>query len=162
MACRGRQGAPTTMDDSPPFWTRPLGSLTSAEWEALCDGCGRCCTHSFEDSDTGALYATDIACRLLDPESCRCRHYPDRLRHVPECVQMTASAVATYRWLPSTCAYRRLAEGRGLADWHPLVSGDPESVHRAGVSVRGQVVPETRRLLNRWEERILVWKEPGR
>lgn len=131
--------------DLAPFWQRKrLDELDTAEWEALCDGCGRCCLHKIEDDDTGELYATDVACRLLDGESCLCSNYPQRHEHVPDCLTLTPERIAEFGWLPVTCAYRRLAEGRGLAWWHPLVSGRAETVHEAGVSVRGQTVPEQR------------------
>lgn len=124
------------------FWEgRALAELTPAQWEALCDGCGRCCVHRVEDADTGEVHETDVACRLLDAASCRCRDYPRRTRAVPDCLVLTPENVPGAP-LPDTCAYRRVAEGRPLPEWHYLVSGDPDAVHRAGVSVRGRVVPE--------------------
>jgi uncharacterized cysteine cluster protein YcgN (CxxCxxCC family) len=122
-----------------PFWKKPLEALNRAEWEQLCDGCGRCCLVKLEDEDTGAIHYTDIACRLLDAGTCRCGDYAGRRRRVPDCVKLTPQTVRTIPWLPPTCAYRLRAEGRDLRWWHPLVSGDPESVHRAGVSVRGRI-----------------------
>jgi uncharacterized protein len=126
-----------------PFWeAKRLDQMTRAEWESLCDGCGRCCLHKLEDDETGEVYATNVACKLLDRRTGRCSSYRNRHAFVPECVRLTPAALSTLEWLPSTCAYRRLSEGSGLADWHPLVSGDPETVHRAGVSVRGWTVSE--------------------
>ncbi len=126
-----------------PFWqAKTLGAMTREEWESLCDGCGRCCLHKIDDN--GRIYYTNVACRLLDLGSCACRDYPNRRRYVPDCVQLTPEAAATLVWLPKSCAYRRLAEGRGLASWHPLLSGDPDSVHRAGISVRGRAIAESR------------------
>ena len=124
------------------FWERPLATLNSAEWEALCDGCGRCCLHKVEEEVTGEIWGTNIACRLLDRESCRCSSYKTRKTFVPDCVRLTRDNVDRLSWLPSTCAYRLRAEGKPLYDWHYLVSGDPESVHRAGMSVRGWTVGE--------------------
>ena len=115
--------------------------MTAAEWESLCDGCGRCCLNKLEDIDTGRIEWTDVACRLLDGESCRCRNYKRR-RLVPDCVQLTPESVRALSWLPPTCAYRLVEEGRDLYWWHPLVSGDPESVHDAGISVRARTVSE--------------------
>ncbi|MBI5165726.1 MAG: YcgN family cysteine cluster protein [Magnetospirillum sp.] len=133
---------PTT---SAPFWrTTPLSAMTAAEWESLCDGCGRCCLHKLEDEDDGTISYTNVACELLNIGTCRCRDYVGRRRRVPDCVQLTPEVVGTLAWLPSTCAYRLLSEGKALAWWHPLVSGDPDSVHRAGISVRGRAVPENR------------------
>ena len=127
-----------------PFWeTKTLAEMTSAEWESLCDGCGRCCLVRFEDEETGEVIPTRVSCRLLDTETCRCIDYPRRKRHVPDCIKLTPYNVGHLTWMPSTCAYRRIHEGRGLANWHPLISGDPRSVHRAGLSVRGQVICET-------------------
>ncbi|MDE0057125.1 MAG: YcgN family cysteine cluster protein [Defluviicoccus sp.] len=141
-----------------PYWrTKTLEEMTREEWEALCDGCARCCLVKLEDADTGEIAYTDIACRLLDPGTCRCTRYRQRLRLVPDCVDLTPERVRKLGWLPSTCAYRLLAEGRELAWWHPLVSGDPETVHRAGISVRGRVVPERRG--DDPEERIVTWPE---
>ena len=141
-----------------PYWrTKTLEEMTRAEWEALCDGCARCCLLKLEDEDTGEIAYTDIACRLLDTGTCRCTRYRQRLRLVPECVDLTPEQVRRLAWLPSTCAYRLLAEGRDLAWWHPLVSGDPETVHKAGISVRGRVVPERRG--DDPEERIVTWPE---
>jgi uncharacterized protein len=126
------------------FWRRfRLGELTPAEWEALCDGCAKCCLLKLEDEDTGALAYTSVACRLLDTGTCRCGNYPLRRQLVPACVVLTPKALReAMAWLPATCAYRLVAEGRDLYPWHPLISGDPESVHRAGISLRGRMVTE--------------------
>ena len=125
------------------FWEeKSLEAMSRAEWESLCDGCGKCCVHKLEDEDTGELVPTNIACRLLDRRSGRCKDYRGRHAFVPECVRLTPIKARSLDWLPSTCAYRLLANGETLRDWHPLVSGDPESVHRAGVSVRGWTVSE--------------------
>ena len=128
----------------PRFWEhQPLDALTAPEWEALCDGCGRCCALKLEDADTGAVHYTDVACRLFDEATCRCGNYALRARLVPGCVVLSPETLpGVAPWLPRTCAYRLLHEGKPLHDWHPLVSGDPESVHRAGISLRGRVSPE--------------------
>lgn len=120
-----------------PFWeTKRLQDMSPAEWDSLCDGCGQCCLNKIEDEDTGKIFLTRLACSLLDIGSCRCKDYENRFARMPDCLSIDMKAVKKLRWLPESCAYRRLHEGRGLAWWHPLVSGDPESVHQAGVSVR--------------------------
>ncbi|PWE32201.1 YcgN family cysteine cluster protein [Maritimibacter sp. 55A14] len=128
----------------PRFWERfPLTRLRDAEWEALCDGCGKCCLLKLEDAETAEVAFTCVGCRLLDGETCRCGQYDIRKQIVPDCVVLTPQNIAEIAyWMPATCAYRRLYEGKPLAAWHPLVSGDPESVHEAGISMRGRVVPE--------------------
>ena len=143
------------------FWRDlPLDALTRAEWELLCDGCGKCCLNKLEDEDTGHVALTRVACRLLDGESCRCSRYGTRHDFVPECIVLTPETLArNLYWLPRTCAYRLRAEGRALYDWHPLISGDPASVHRAGVSVRGITLPETEVDEDDWED--LIIEEPG-
>lgn len=146
------------MRNPAPFWkSKRLEDMTDAEWESLCDGCGRCCLHKLRDEDTEALAFTDVACRLLDLKTCRCRDYPNRQKRVPDCVQLTPATVREVDWLPPTCAYRRLAEGKDLAWWHPLVSGDPDTVHQAGVSVRGRVIDE--RTAGAFEDHVVDW--PG-
>lgn len=128
---------------SDPFWkTTPLSEMTPEQWESLCDGCGRCCLLRLEDEDDGTVYTTVVACRLLDTTSCRCSNYGDRFTAVPHCLRMTPERAANYRWLPDSCAYVRVARGQDLEAWHPLVSGDPQSVHTAGISVRGKVLSE--------------------
>jgi uncharacterized cysteine cluster protein YcgN (CxxCxxCC family) len=122
------------------FWeTKPHDALSAEEWEALCDGCGRCCLEKLEDGKTGKVYYTLVTCRLLDLSTCRCKAYADRARLMPGCLPLTPQRLFR-KWLPSTCAYRLLKEGKTLPDWHPLVSGDPDSVHAAGISVRNFAV----------------------
>ena len=129
---------------SRPFWqTTALEDMSAEQWESLCDGCGRCCVLKFEDEDTGDVHYTDIACRLFDDSTCRCGNYALRQLLVTGCVVLTPESLPRVAgWLPRSCAYRRLHEGRGLAEWHPLVSGDPDTVHQAGISLRGRTVPE--------------------
>ena len=131
--------------------------MTRSEWESLCDGCGRCCLNKLEDEDTGMIALTRVACRLLDGETCRCTNYSGRAAIVPECIQLTPALADELPWLPSSCAYRLLAEGNDLPPWHPLVSGAPESVHAAGISVRGMTVSEALVPVERWEEHIIDW-----
>jgi uncharacterized cysteine cluster protein YcgN (CxxCxxCC family) len=126
--------------DDIPFWKRKtLEEMTRAEWESLCDGCGRCCLNKLEEEGTQRIFFTDVACKLLDHDSCRCKDYRNRLKKVPDCVGLTPAEVRELDWLPPTCAYDLLAKGKDLYWWHPLVSGDPETVHSAGISVRGRV-----------------------
>ena len=126
-----------------PFWRRKtLEQMTVSEWESLCDGCGLCCLVRFEDEEAEQVIPTRVHCKLFDAAACVCTDYANRNRHVPDCVKLTPGNIAQLGWMPKSCAYRRLHEGRDLAAWHPLVSGDPESVHRAGVSVRGQTISE--------------------
>ncbi|MBN8500057.1 MAG: YcgN family cysteine cluster protein [Sphingomonadales bacterium] len=126
----------------PGFQDLPIERLTRAEWEALCDGCGRCCLHKAEDEDTGDIYMTNVACRLLDIGSARCSDYRHRKAQVPDCVRLTPALAANLPWLPDSCAYRLRAAGQPLPDWHYLVCGDANAVHHAGISVRGKAIPE--------------------
>ena len=142
--------------DSRPFWERKrLHEMTPEEWESLCDGCAKCCLEKLEDEDTGEIAYTDVSCRLLDLKTCRCTNYVQRRRFVPDCVPLDPDNVGELRWMPSTCAYRLLAFGRPLPAWHPLVSGDPDSVHRAGQSVQGRCVPESE--AGDLEDHIVTW-----
>jgi uncharacterized cysteine cluster protein YcgN (CxxCxxCC family) len=128
-----------------PFWrTKTLEQMTRAEFESICDGCARCCLLKLEDEDTGATRYTDIACRLLDTERCRCTDYARRRQRVRDCLKITPHRAESLQWLPPTCGYRLVAEGKPLEWWHPLVSGDPMSVHRAGISVRGRIFARER------------------
>lgn len=144
-----------------PFWKqKTLEAMTPAEWESLCDGCGRCCLVKLEDEDTGQIHFTDVACKLFEAATCRCGDYAHRRRKVHDCIKLTPAAVRTLTWLPPSCAYRLLAEGRDLAWWHPLISGSSASVHDAGVSVRGRVeASETDVRLDDYPEHIVRW--PG-
>lgn len=141
-----------------PFWEAvALEDMNSEQWESLCDGCAKCCLLKLEDEDTLELAYTDVACRLLDLGTCRCTHYAERSRLVPDCVSVTPEIIPKLNWMPKTCAYRLLSEKKPLPWWHPLVSGDPETVHRAGISVRNRAVSE------RWagdlEDHIVDWPE---
>jgi uncharacterized protein len=143
-----------------PFWKRKrLDEMSPTEWESLCDGCGKCCLHKLEDEDNGDIAMTNVACRYLDLESCRCKDYANRQRNVDDCVQLTPDVVPTLRWLPDTCAYRLVAEGRDLFSWHPLVSGDPETVHSANRSVRGDAISEDD--VNDIEDHVQNWLRSG-
>jgi len=145
--------------EAAPFWRlKTLEEMTSGEWESLCDGCARCCLVKLEDEETGEIHFTDIGCKLLDAGTCRCRDYRRRARLVPDCVKLTPAVVRTLSWLPVTCAYRLVAEGKDLPDWHPLVSGSEESVHEARVSVRGRVSAGEEDLPHEaWPEHVVKW-----
>lgn len=139
-----------------PFWRRKtLSEMSKVEWESLCDGCARCCLLKLEDMDTGVVDYTNIACRLLDHGACSCTQYAERKELVPDCVSLTPAEVRTLSWLPGTCAYRLLNEGQDLYWWHPLVSGDPETVHQVGISVRGRIIAED--LAGDPEDYIVDW-----
>jgi uncharacterized cysteine cluster protein YcgN (CxxCxxCC family) len=130
------------MNSSKPFWEKPLSALDRGEWEALCDGCGRCCLHKLEDEETGVLFPTNVACRLLDRRNGRCTDYKHRKKLVPDCVVLDPSKLGKLDWLPETCAYRLRAAGEPLPEWHYLISGSRETVHQAGQSTRGWTISE--------------------
>jgi uncharacterized cysteine cluster protein YcgN (CxxCxxCC family) len=142
---------------SPRFWEKKkLSNMSEAEWEALCDGCGKCCLNKLEDEDSGDVALTRVACRLLDDTTCRCAHYQTRHQFVPDCIVLKPSTIEQHMyWLPKTCAYRLLHEGERLPDWHPLISGTPETVHAAGVSMRGSTVSEFEVADEDWEDHII-------
>lgn len=130
------------MDPLTPFWEKPLASLDRAQWEALCDGCGKCCLHKVEDEDTGRIYPTNVACRLLDTRTARCADYRHRRALVPDCLRLAQGNVHAIAWLPSTCAYRLRADGLPLPDWHHLRTGSLAAMHAGGHSVIGRVISE--------------------
>ena len=125
-----------------PFWQAPLETLDRGQWEALCDGCGKCCLHKVEDDETGRIYPTNVACKLLDVETALCSNYKHRRAFVPDCLRLTQGKIGDFEWLPSTCAYVLRDAGEPLPDWHYLVSGDRNSVHAAGMSVKGRALSE--------------------
>lgn len=142
--------------DQQSFWLRKkLTQMTPEEWESLCDGCAQCCRYKLEDEDTGDIYFTNVVCALLDLHTCRCTNYPERHTLAPTCVLLTPELAHRLLWLPRTCAYRRLAEGEKLDGWHPLLSGNPDSVHRAGISVRGKVISEKDVDMDRLEDYVI-------
>jgi uncharacterized cysteine cluster protein YcgN (CxxCxxCC family) len=152
-ASRGDKGSPER-----PFWEKRLEDLTHREWEALCDGCGRCCLAKLEDEDTGEIYYTDIVCTLFDTATCRCADYANRREKVPDCITLSMKNVRALGWLPPTCAYKLRAEGKPLAWWHPLVSGSPDTVHEAGISVLGRAGPsEDDVALEDYPDHIVQW-----
>jgi uncharacterized cysteine cluster protein YcgN (CxxCxxCC family) len=152
--------APTP--DPVPFWRRKrMSEMTPAEWESLCDGCGRCCLNKLIDEDTNETVFTDVGCRLLDARTCRCTDYANRQRKVKDCVRLTPRNVRRLSWLPPTCAYRLVADGRDLPWWHPLVSGTRNTVHEAGISVRGRVTASEEDVPDeKLEDYIVAW--PGK
>lgn len=126
------------------FWeTKTLAEMSREEWESLCDGCGRCCLHKLEDEDTGEIYITSVACKLLDLKTCRCKNYAERTRFVPDCLELHSVGFEQYEWLPKTCAYRLLNDGEALPTWHPLISKRENSVKKAGIMVSGYAISET-------------------
>ena len=133
---------PQSFSKPTPFWEQPLASLDRGQWEALCDGCGRCCLHKLEDEESGILYPTNVACKLLDRKHGRCTDYGHRKALVADCVVLDRKTIGSLDWLPETCAYRLRANGEPLREWHYLISGDRESVHQAGQSTRGWTVSE--------------------
>ncbi len=146
------------MSEQAKFWAqKKLAEMTREEWESLCDGCGLCCLHKLEDQDTNEVSYTNVACRLLDTMNCRCQNYPARKKLVPDCVVLTPDQVKEFHWLPESCAYRLVSEGKDLFPWHPLISRDSESVHRAGISVQGRVISE--RDAGDLEDHIIDWKD---
>jgi len=146
-------------DLAPNYWqSKSLDQMTDQEWESLCDGCGLCCLHKLQDEDTDEIAYTEVACRLLDSNTCRCKKYPTRLLLVPDCVVLAPELVDQFHWLPGTCAYRLVAEGKDLYPWHHLISGDPDSVHQAGISAKGRVISE--RDAGALEDHIIDWVIP--
>ncbi len=138
------------------FWeTKSLTEMSTEEWESLCDSCGKCCLHKLEDEDTGEVYYTSVVCDLIDQDSCRCTQYQSRCTLVPECLDLKQHDFSEYTWLPATCAYRLLSEGQPLPDWHPLVSGTPDTVHEAGVSIRSYAMKESD--VDDPEDHIIEW-----
>ena len=139
------------------FWERKaLSAMNDQEWEALCDGCGKCCLNKLEDEDSGEVALTRVACRLLDDDTCRCAQYDIRHQFVPDCIVLKPGNLDTHAyWMPQTCAYRLLWLGKPLPDWHPLISGTPQSVHDAGISVRGNTLSEFDVPEDEWEEHII-------
>jgi uncharacterized cysteine cluster protein YcgN (CxxCxxCC family) len=141
-----------------PFWkTKRLDEMSPPEWESLCDGCGLCCLNKLEDWDSGEVVFTSVACRLLDGTSCRCTDYPNRQAIVPDCIQLTPAEVNDIGWLPPTCGYRLVRDGVDLYWWHPLVSGNSETVHQAGISARGRTVSETQVDVDDFEDYLVDW-----
>jgi uncharacterized protein len=156
MATRSKTSEPL---GEVPFWqSKPLEKMTDSEWESLCDGCGKCCLNKLEEEGTDRTFYTDVGCRLLDGHTCRCGDYARRLEKVDDCVRLTPETLKTITWLPPSCAYVLLSEGKELYWWHPLVSGDPSTVHTAGVSVRGRVrASETEVSDDLLEDYIVSW-----
>jgi len=148
------------MTESLRFWEhKKLDEMSDQEWESLCDGCGRCCLHKLEDEDTSEIFYTDVACKLLDTKTCRCKQYSTRFNHVPDCLTVRPLDEDKLNWLPSSCAYVKLAKGEPLADWHPLISGDADSVQNAGISVSGRCFDETKVPVTEWQEHLIVWAD---
>ncbi len=140
------------------FWeSKSLIDMDAAEWESLCDGCGRCCLMKLEDSDTGEVFYTNVTCKLLDTDTCRCGDYTNRKQRVPACFVLDADSLSDLSYLPPTCAYRLLSTGKPLPDWHPLITGTPDSGHQAGISVRGKVVSERYVDESELQDRIVSW-----
>lgn len=138
------------------FWEqKTLSEMNREEWESLCDGCGKCCLHKLEDEDTGEIHHTDVACRFLDPETIQCGKYITRQRYVGNCVVMTPELLESLPWMPSTCSYRLLYEGKPLPNWHHLISGDRSTVHTQGRSVKGRAVDE--RIAGDFEDHLVDW-----
>jgi uncharacterized protein len=141
-----------------PFWKqKTLAEMTPEEWESLCDGCARCCLHKCEDIDTGEVFYTNVVCFLLDSFRCRCKDYPHRSELAPGCMRLTPENVIEFTWMPGTCAYHLLAEGKDLPSWHPLVSGDRQTVHQVGISVRGKVINESEIDMDDLEDYVVDW-----
>lgn len=141
------------------FWkTKTLDQMSQEEWESLCDGCAKCCIFKFEEEETGHILQTDVVCKYLDLEVCRCTQYKKRKELVPDCISITPDNILQLKWMPETCAYRLLATGQALPDWHPLVTSDPKSARKAGKTVQGRVVSETE--VDDIEEHIIGWFDP--
>ncbi|OED40568.1 hypothetical protein ACH42_15875 [Endozoicomonas sp. (ex Bugula neritina AB1)] len=150
-----------TLSNTPsPFWQqKTLQQMSFEEWESLCDGCGRCCLHKLEDEETDEVYYTSVACQLLDTQSCRCKDYSNRKSLVPDCTTLTIAYLEFFHWLPNTCAYRLVSEGKPLPEWHPLISGTQESVHGAGISVRRYAQSELAIPEEDWEDYLIPLTE---